>query len=81
MNAHVSGQDGGGIGEKYTHFFPGPNWNYIYIIEQSSWITNWRLAEEKSYKKRTYKSSHIETDRKGGDVKRASPTNLFYGDI
>ena len=38
-------------------------------MEYLSWITNWRLAEEKSYHQNVQKG-HIETDRKDGDVKR-----------
>ena len=42
-------QDGDTVGGSFTQLLPGPNWNYNYIIEQWSWITNWKLAEEKSY--------------------------------
>ena len=42
-------QDGGGVGGRYTHLLSGPNWNYNWNIEQSTWKTNQRVAEQESY--------------------------------
>ena len=41
-------QDGSRVRGSYIHLLPEKNWNYNYIIEQSSWITNWRPVEDKS---------------------------------
>ena len=42
-------QDGSGVGRSYTHLLQGPNQNYNQITQQSTWRTNWRLTEQKSY--------------------------------
>ena len=31
---------GGGVSGSYTNLLPGPSWNYNYIVEKSSGITN-----------------------------------------
>lgn len=42
-------EDGGKIGWSCTHLFPTPNWNYNWIVEQPTGISNRRWAEQKSY--------------------------------
>lgn len=48
-NYIMASEDGGGASGSYTHLLPEQNWNSNWNMEQSTWITNWSLAKEKSY--------------------------------
>lgn len=45
------------------------------IIEKSTWITKWRLAERKYYNQ-GFRRSHLEMYKKGGDVEKVG-THIY----
>ena len=69
--------DGSGAGGSGTHLGPGPNWNYNWNIEQSTWMTYWRLVGwTEVLQPRIYRRGYIYTSRKGGEAKRAGPSPM-----